>query len=104
MNVSALLKVYKPADAVKFRVTNERRSGVNRVRIEGEVFGAKASTVKHFGSPAEADAFFDAMTEADAEAWWQSLQDRAQQQLFGLAEQELLYGAGECFPRGLLHA
>lgn len=103
MNVSVMLKVYKPADAVKFRVTNERLSGVNRVRIEGEVFGAKASTVKHFGSPSEADAFFAGVTEADAEAWWQSLQDRAQQ-LFALAEQELLYGSGDCIPRGLLHA
>lgn len=104
MNVSVMLKVYKPADAVKFRIANERLSGVNRVRIEGEVFGARASTVKHFGSPAEADAFFAGVTEKDAEAWWRSLQDRAQQQLFGLAEQELLYGSGHCMPRGLIHA
>lgn len=104
MIVSALLKVYKPADAVKFRIMNERRSGVNRVRIEGEVFGAKASTVKHFGSPAEADAFFDALTEAGAEAWWQSLFAKVSDEFAGLLERDFLCGAAGSSPRGLFNA
>lgn len=104
MNVAAMLKVYKPADAVKFRVTNERLSGVNRVRIEAEVFGARASTVKHFGSPAAADAFFDAMTEEGAESWWQTLFAKVDEEFAGLVERDFLHGAGGSAPRGLLHA
>lgn len=104
MNVAAMLKVYKPAAAVKFRITNERLSGVNRVRIEGEVFGARASTVKHFGSPAEADAFFDAMTQEGAEAWWQSVFAKVRDEFAGLLERDFLHGAGGSAPRGLFHA
>jgi len=48
-------KLFRPTGDVKFRITNERLSGVNRVRIEGEVFGARGSTLKHFGSAAERD-------------------------------------------------
>lgn len=98
-------KLFSPAPAVKFRVVNESASGVNRVRIEGEVFGAKGSAVKHFGSAEAAGVFYAAVTEKDAELWWQALYAKAQGQLFGLAEQELLYGAGCAQPvRGLLHA
>lgn len=104
MNLAEMLKVYKPTGDVKFRVTNERLSGVNRVRIEGEVFGARGSTVKHFGSAAEADAFFAAMTEEGAEAWWQSLCGKVCDEFSGLLVRDFLHGAGGSAPRGLLHA
>jgi len=97
-------KLFKPAGDVRFRITNERLSGVNRVRIEGEVFGARGSTVKHFGSPAEADAFFDAMTEEGAEAWWQTLFEKVCEEFAGLLERDLLHGAGGSSPMGLFHA
>ncbi|MNR39996.1 hypothetical protein D3C85_1582490 [compost metagenome] len=89
---------------MKFRITNERLSGVNRVRIEGEVFGARGSTLKHFGSAAEADAFFDAMTEEGAEAWWQTLFEKVSEEFAGLLERDFLHGAGGSVPRGLLNA
>ncbi|NPZ19533.1 hypothetical protein DZ956_022420 [Pseudomonas aeruginosa] len=98
-------KLFSSAPAVKFRVVNESASGVNRVRIEGEVFGAKGSTVKHFASAEAAEAFYAALTERDAERWWQGVYARVQEQIFGLAEQELLYGSGQVLQaRGLLHA
>lgn len=104
MNLAAMLKVYKPTGDVKFRVTNERLSGVNRVRIEGEVFGARGSTVKHFGSAAEADAFFDAMTEERAEAWWSALFAKVHEEFTGLVVRDFLHGAGGSAPKGLFHA
>ncbi|HEJ5739544.1 TPA: hypothetical protein SL768_006096 [Pseudomonas aeruginosa] len=97
-------KFFKPTGDVTFRITNERLSGVNRVRIEGEVFGARGSTLKHFGSAAEADAFFDAMTEEGAEAWWQSLFAKVSDEFAGLLERDFLYGAGGSTPRGLFNA
>ncbi|ERY86344.1 hypothetical protein [Pseudomonas aeruginosa] len=97
-------KFFRPTGDVKFRITNERMSGVNRVRIEGEVFGARGSTLKHFGSAAEADAFFDAMTEEGAEAWWKSLFAKVSDEFAGLLERDFLYGAGGSTPRGLFNA
>ncbi|HFZ2546520.1 TPA: hypothetical protein ACIJ26_005442 [Pseudomonas aeruginosa] len=97
-------KLSRPTGDVKFRITNERLSGVNRVRIEGEVFGARGSTLKHFGSAAEADAFFDAMTEEGAEAWWQTLFEKVSEEFAGLLERDFLHGAGGSVPRGLLNA
>jgi len=97
-------KFFKPTGDVKFRITNERLSGVNRVRIEGEVFGARGSAVKHFESADEAAAFFDAMTEEGAEAWWQTLFEKVCEEFAGLIERDLLHGSVGSAPLGLFHA
>lgn len=71
------IKVFKVAPhAVLMAVNEAGRGGACGVRLEGRVFGAKASVVKHFATPAAAAAFFAAYDEAAAEDWWRSLQNR----------------------------
>lgn len=96
------VKVFKLAPhAVLLAVNEAARGGVCRVRLEGRVFGAKASAVKHFASPAAAADFFAAYDEPAAEAWWCSLQDRVAAEFAG----HMLRGVPSAFePVGLLHA
>lgn len=71
------IKVFKLSPhAVLLAVNEAGRGGACGVRLEGRVFGAKASVVKHFATPAAAADFFAAYDEPAAEAWWRSLQDR----------------------------
>lgn len=96
------IKVFKLAPhAVLLAVNEAGRGGACRVRLEGRVFGATASVVKHFATPAAAAAFFAAYDESTAEDWWRSLQDRVSEDF---TEYMLRGTPSTCEPVGLLNA
>lgn len=96
------IKVFKLAPhAVLMAVNEAGRGGACRVRLDGRVFGATASAVKHFATPAAAADFFAAYDEPAAEAWWREVQDHATRMLAA----QMLRGVPSAFaPVGLLNA
>ncbi|WP_395593044.1 hypothetical protein AB4P93_00210 (plasmid) [Pseudomonas sp. B26140] len=98
------IKVYRLAQGATIMAVNETHQGADtpRVRVEGRVFGSTGKTVKHFATPAQADAFFDAFTQDVAEDWWASLIARVEVEI----DNNMLYGHAEptCQARGVLHA
>jgi hypothetical protein len=99
--IARRFKVYRLAPEVVLRAVDETScGGAARVRLEGRVFGATASAVKHFPDAAAAAAFFAAYSEVVAEEWWRSLQDRVAEEFAGY----MLRGMGGAKPVGLLHA
>lgn len=100
--IARRFKVFRLAPDVVLRAVDETSCGGSaRVRLEGRVFGAQASAVKHFATPTAAAEFFAAYDEPAAEAWWRSLQARV---VAEFAEHMLLGTPSAFGPVGLLNA
>lgn len=97
------IKVYRVALGATIMAVNETHQGADtpRVRVEGRVFGSTGKTVKHFATPALADAFFERFTQDVAEDWWANLTARVEQEI----DNYMLYGYQEPARQpGVLHA
>jgi hypothetical protein len=98
------IKVFKVAPHAVLMVVNECAGGADScaVRLEGNVFGAKGTAVKHFASPAAAAAFFEVYDQEAAEAWWRSLHERVLEEFEGFADR-LIHGEGGPAPVGFFN-
>lgn len=99
------IKVFKVAPHAVLMAVNECAGGADNctVRLEGNVFGAKGTAVKHFATPEAAATFFEAYDQDAAEAWWRSLHARVLEEFEGFADR-LIQGSGGPAPVGLFHA
>lgn len=99
------LKVFKVAPHAVLMAVNECAGGADScaVRLEGNVFGAKGTAVRHFATPEAAAAFFEAYDQDAAEDWWRSLHARVLEEFEGFADR-LINGSGGPAPVGLFHA